>query len=152
MTAQSMRAEPFEVIMASAGTGKTFALTNRMAGLLARGVPVERILAATFTRKAAGEIRERLLSRIARAAADEAEASELSRHAGVDLDCQGWLEALRRLSRGIHHVRIGTLDSLAQSLARSLAPELGLAAPWRMAMDHAADQLRQDVIERVLAD
>lgn len=142
----------FEVCMASAGTGKTFALTNRMAGLLARGVPVERILAATFTRKAAGEIRERLLSRIAWAAEDQAEAAELSKHASVSLDSAGWLEVLRRLARGIHRVRIGTLDSLAQSLARSLAPELGLASPWRMTMDHAAEQLRMDVVERVLAE
>ena len=138
--------------MASAGTGKTFTLTNRMAGLLARGVPAERILAATFTRKAAGEIRERLLSRIARAAVDERAAIELSEHAGVALDSRGWIGSLRRLSRSIHRVRIGTLDSLAQSLARSLAPELGLATPWRTAMDHSGEQLRTDVVERVLGE
>lgn len=138
--------------MASAGTGKTFALTNRMAGLLARGVPVERILAATFTRKAAGEIRERLLSRIAKAASDEREAADLSGHTACTLDSAGWLEVLKRLSRGIHRVRIGTLDSLAQSLARSLAPELGLAAPWRQAFDHLEQQLRSEVVERVLAE
>lgn len=138
--------------MASAGTGKTFALTNRMAGLLARGVPVERILAATFTRKAAGEIRERLLSRIAQAAGDDRKAAELSKHADVSLDAAGWLEVLKRLARGVHRVRIGTLDSLAQNLARSLAPELGLAAPWRQAFDHLEQQLRTEVVERVLAE
>jgi len=144
--------DSFEVVMASAGTGKTFALTNRMAGLLARGVPVERILAATFTRKAAGEIRERLLSRIAKAAEDDHEAAELSKHTGVSLDAPGWLEVLRRLSRSIHRVRIGTLDSLAQNLARSLAPELDLVAPWRQAFDHLEEQLRAEVVERVLAE
>jgi ATP-dependent exoDNAse (exonuclease V) beta subunit len=144
--------DSFEVVMASAGTGKTFALTNRMAGLLARGVAVERILAATFTRKAAGEIRERLLSRIAEAAGDEHSAAELSKHARCDLDAAGWLEVLKRLSRGIHRVRIGTLDSLAQSLARSLAPELGLATPWRQAFDHLEQQLRAEVVERVLGE
>ncbi len=144
--------DSFEVVMASAGTGKTFALTNRMAGLLARGVPVERILAATFTRKAAGEIRERLLSRIARAASDESEAADLSDHAKCDLDAAGWLEVLKRLSRGIHRVRIGTLDSLAQSLARSLAPELGLATPWRQAFEHLEQQLRAEVVERLLGE
>ncbi|UYV11543.1 MAG: UvrD-helicase domain-containing protein [Phycisphaera sp.] len=144
--------DSFEVVMASAGTGKTFALTNRMAGLLARGVPVERILAATFTRKAAGEIRERLLSRIAKAAGEEGAAAELSAHTGTTLDAAGWLDVLKRLSRGIHRVRIGTLDSLAQTLARSLAPELGLAAPWRQAFDHLERQLRAEVVERVLAE
>lgn len=144
--------DSFEVVMASAGTGKTFALTNRMAGLLARGVPVERILAATFTRKAAGEIRERLLSRIAQAAGDDCNAAELSKHADVSLDAAGWLGVLKRLARGVHRVRIGTLDSLAQNLARSLAPELGLAAPWRQAFDHLEQQLRTEVVERVLAE
>lgn len=144
--------DSFEVVMASAGTGKTFTLTNRMAELLARGVPVERILAATFTRKAAGEIRERLLSRIAKAAGDEGEAAELSEHARVSLDAAGWLGVLRRLSRSIHRVRIGTLDSMAQNLARSLAPELDLVAPWRQAFDHVEKQLRAEVVERVLAE
>ena len=144
--------DSFEVVMASAGTGKTFALTNRMAGLLARGVPVERVLAATFTRKAAGEIRERLLSRIAQAAGDDRKAAELSNHADVSLDAAGWLGVLKRLARGVHRVRIGTLDSLAQNLSRSLAPELGLAAPWRQAFDHLEQQLRTEVVERVLAE
>ncbi len=140
----------FEVVMASAGTGKTFALTNRLAGLLARGVPPERILAATFTRQAAGEIRERLLTRIANAAADDAAAAELSVHAGVALDASGWLEVLKRLCRSIHRVRMGTLDSTAQGLARSLAPQLGLVSPWRQAFDHVEAQLRAEVVERLL--
>ena len=41
------------MILASAGSGKTYALTNRFVQLLARGVPPERIIALTFTRKAA---------------------------------------------------------------------------------------------------
>ena len=38
------------VIRASAGTGKTFELSNRFLKLLASGVPCETILATTFTR------------------------------------------------------------------------------------------------------
>ena len=49
------------VIRASAGTGKTYQLSNRFIGLLAAGVPPEQILATTFTRKAAGEILDRVL-------------------------------------------------------------------------------------------
>ncbi len=58
------------VIRASAGTGKTFQLSSRYLGLLAAGVPVDTILAATFTRKAAGEILNRILRRLADAACD----------------------------------------------------------------------------------
>ena len=40
------------VIRASAGTGKTFQLTNRFIGLVSAGEPLDTILATTFTRKA----------------------------------------------------------------------------------------------------
>ena len=42
-------------ITASAGTGKTFRLTDRIVELLLLGVEPRKILALTFTRKAAGE-------------------------------------------------------------------------------------------------
>jgi DNA helicase-2/ATP-dependent DNA helicase PcrA len=44
------------VVMAGAGTGKTRALTSRVACLLDRGVPPDRILLLTFTRRAADEM------------------------------------------------------------------------------------------------
>ena len=42
--------------MAGAGTGKTRTLTSRVAWLLERGVPAERILLLTFTRRAADDM------------------------------------------------------------------------------------------------
>lgn len=47
-------------IAAGAGSGKTFILKTRIAGLIRRGVPVSAILAVTFTDRAAEEIRERV--------------------------------------------------------------------------------------------
>ncbi len=47
--------------MASAGTGKTKALLGELKALLDRGVPLRRIAALTFTRKAAEELRNRAI-------------------------------------------------------------------------------------------
>ena len=44
------------MIRASAGAGKTYALSNRYLKLLYQGAEPAAILASTFTRKAAGEI------------------------------------------------------------------------------------------------
>src|SRR5579859_1339640 len=84
------------LILAGAGTGKTRAITFRMANLISKGVPAEAILAVTFTNKAAEEMRTRV--------------SDLLLRSGVP-PAQPWLS---------------TFHSLCARLLRREAPSAGL--------------------------
>ena len=115
------------VIRASAGTGKTYQLTNRYIGQLTVGAEADQILATTFTRKAAGEILSRVLVRLARAAVDEDARRELGQAIDVrQLSPRQCLKLLSELTRNLHRIQICTLDSFFGCIARSFGLDLGL--------------------------
>lgn len=142
---------PDLVIRASAGTGKTYQLTNRFISLLASGVPPEGILAATFTRKAAGEILERILLTLARAANDAGECMTLATAINApELRQPRCVELLTQVTRRLHRLQVGTLDSFFAKLATSYSLELGLPPGWRILDDLEATRLKSDAIESLL--
>src|SRR3954468_7673920 len=120
-----------EMILASAGSGKTYALTNRFVQLLAGGASAERIVALTFTRKAAGEFFDEILNKLARAAAHPPAAETLARELNAaHLTAPDFLRMLRGVVDAMHRLRLGTLDSFFARMARGFPFELGLAGDF----------------------
>src|SRR5947209_3918575 len=140
------------VIRASAGTGKTYQLAVRFIGLLAAGARPDEILATTFTRKAAGEILDRVLFWLANAAADEAERAKLAKEIGdKSLTREKCRELLVATVRRLHALRVGTLDSYFLQMAMSFGQELGLPPGWSICDEQIDALLRDESIELLLS-
>ncbi len=138
------------MILASAGSGKTYALTNRFIDLLARGAAAERIVALTFTRKAAGEFFDEILNKLARAAREEALAAQLARELDrPELGAADFRRLLRAVVDAMPRLRLGTLDSFFARIARVFPLELGLAGDFEVMEEHAARLERQRVLRRM---
>lgn len=138
-------------ILASAGSGKTFQLTNRYLQILAMGAAPGSILASTFTRLAAGEIRDRILHRLAQSANDQKRRKELGKHIDAPgLPRKRVLELLELLAHNLHHLQIRTLDSFFGAIVRCFTYELGLPADARIVDADEAFSLRREAIRMML--
>jgi len=143
------------LLQAPAGSGKTTVLTARLLALLAQVDEPEEILAITFTRKAAAEMRERVLGAL-RTARDSASALAPEEQLGVLAATalrrdrvRGWglLDSPTRL-----HVQ--TIDSFCQSLASQLpvAARTGLRMELALPATPLYTAAARRVLERALAD
>ncbi|APV48333.1 hypothetical protein BWI17_00715 [Betaproteobacteria bacterium GR16-43] len=138
------------IVQAPAGSGKTGLLIQRYLRLLATVSRPEEIFAITFTRKAAAEMRKRVLGALQGAAGEKpkdpnaARTWQLARDALARDAQRGWgvLENPVRL-------RIQTIDSLSATLARQMPVLSGLGAPPAIVDD--ARELYREAAERTLA-
>jgi ATP-dependent exoDNAse (exonuclease V) beta subunit len=110
------------IVQAPAGSGKTELLIQRYLGLLATVNDPEEIIAITFTRKAAAEMRERVLRALADVAAGKLPESEherrtqgLARAALARDGARSW-----RIADSPARLRIQTIDSLCAALTRQM--------------------------------
>lgn len=79
------------LVRAGPGSGKTTVLTRRYLLLLLRGISPERILCATFTRRAAGEMLERIRCRLADLAPLESSSPQIDRFRELIADGRHWV-------------------------------------------------------------
>jgi ATP-dependent helicase/nuclease subunit A len=135
--ARSFASDPAQnvVLEASAGTGKTSVLVSRYVNLLARGVDPANILAITFTRKAAAEMRARIVGELRKAAA-------LS-----TIDRTRWNAIRDRLA----DIQISTIDAFCLSLLREFPLEADLDPGFGMADETEVPRLVDRSLDKSLA-
>lgn len=128
------------IVQAPAGSGKTELLTRRVLTLLATVNEPEEILAITFTRKAASEMRQRVVETLERAASGlapdnpyEAEGMALASVVLARDEELGW-----QLIRNPQRLNLRTIDALATQLAHRLPVTSQLGAPTGVIEDARA--------------
>jgi ATP-dependent helicase/nuclease subunit A len=119
---------------ASAGTGKTRVLVDRYVNLLRAGVDPSNILAITFTRKAAAEMRERIMTTL-RAAGERGE-----------LPAARWRELRDRTA----DIAISTIDAFCLSLLREFPLEADLDPAFSVADETELPRLVDEALDRAL--
>lgn len=113
------------LILASAGSGKTFQLGNRVIGKIAiEGVEPERMVALTFTRKAAGEFADSVLMKLAKGTLSDNEARSISRDLGQEIAVGPVLE---KVVQALPRLQLTTLDGFFSRIVRGFQYELGLS-------------------------
>jgi len=122
------------VLEASAGTGKTRVLVERYVNLLLAGVEPDRILAITFTRKAATEMRQRIIARLR-------EAGRTSQ-----MSAARWREVRDRLG----DIAISTIDAFCLSLIREFPLEAGVDPGFDLADQTEIPRLTGQALDRAL--
>ncbi|WP_315097860.1 ATP-dependent DNA helicase [uncultured Cellulomonas sp.] len=128
------------LVVAGAGSGKTETMAARVVWLLANGIVTpDQVLGLTFTRKAAGELAERVRKRL-RTLARAAAAEGVVLGGTVDLARTDGLAGLARPT-------ISTYNSYAASLVADHALRLGLDPSARLLGEAAQWQLASEVVE-----
>jgi len=146
-----MSFKPFLAYSASAGSGKTFALSARYISLLFMGESPSSILAATFTNKAAAEMRQRVVDSLRELGENEAFLMAVLVETGLSRE-----ELFKRqpdvLAQFLSHSSyIVTLDSFFSSILRSASLELGLE-PDFVTKEQGTDALEKNFLEEVQAE
>lgn len=122
------------LVSASAGSGKTFVMANRIVEKIKNGIDIESLFISTFTKKAAAELRMRL----------EKDLKNASYKSQDSIEKQRIKLALQKLP----HADIGTMDSFTQKLLRENFNRVDIDPNFRILADQTeSDLLKQEVFD-----
>lgn len=122
------------LVSASAGSGKTFVMAERILDQLARGVEIRQLFISTFTVKAATELKERLEKKISQQI-QETQDLELKKHLGRQL-------------ADLPNAAIGTMDSFTQKFLTKHGYLLDLAPNFRILQNESEQLLLKNEVFR----
>ncbi len=127
------------LVSASAGSGKTFVMAERILDQLARGVEISQLFISTFTVKAATELKERLEKKISQ---------QIQETNDVDLK-----QHLRRQLADLPNAAIGTMDSFTQKFLGKHGYLIDIAPNFRI-LQNESEQLilKNEVFHQVFKD
>ncbi len=153
----------FTVYNASAGSGKTYTLVRDYLTLILdprRATGFQKILAITFTNKAAGEMKDRVLKHLVElATSDPQEQSEapdgmkeyLIRETGQSAEelRDRALLVLHQILRDYGSFNVRTIDSFTNKLIKSFAFDLGLSMDFEVELD--TDSIFQEAVDTLIS-
>ena len=127
------------LVSASAGSGKTFVMAERILDQLERGVEISQLFISTFTVKAATELKERLEKKISQQI-QEADDVDLKQHLGRQL-------------ADLPNAAIGTMDSFTQKFLGKHGYLIDIAPNFRI-LQNESEQLilKNEVFHQVFED
>lgn len=142
MIMQQTKYPPLRILMASAGSGKTFAITVHFLRLvLANPSSYKEILALTFTNKATGEMKKRILETL-EAIASHPESVKSSPYVeALKAYFPDWPlsqfqkqaeQAYKRILHDYGRLSVMTIDKFSQQIIRSFTYELGLDSGYKL--------------------
>lgn len=142
---------PYLALEASAGSGKTFALSVRYIALVLQGNDISKILALTFTKKAANEMKQRITSafcdlHLKEDGRPKGELEELCTMLGLSEDevlalRDKYMDSFLRAE-----LKISTFDSFFTMVLRQFSLNLGFMPDFSVGQDES-DLVRADFIK-----
>ena len=143
-------------VSASAGTGKTKVLTDRVLALLLDGTEPHRILCLTFTRAAAAEMSNRINRRLGvwAACSDDKLADQIAEITGTAPDAETCARARALFAQVLDvpdSMKINTIHAFCESLLRRFPLEAGVAPHFQLVDERTAAEALHAARDAVLA-
>ena len=141
----------FLALKASAGSGKTFALSVRYIALVLRGENINEIIALTFTKKAANEMKERIITTFLDLQNKKDELDKLCKELSLSQD-----EVIKRRDEKLDRflqseLKIYTFDAFFSGILKKFSQNLGLSPDYSV-QDSLQDLAWKKFVKEVSKD